>query len=152
MRRSDKEIKDPDELLSIIRKSTIMRLAITDEGSPYIVPLNFGYQDGSLFFHCAKKGLKLDIIKRNPKVCFEFESDVEILKSEKPCEWGMRYKSVIGFGKAQIIDVPEKKLKALQTIVEHCGGNPDGVSLAFAGSVTLVEIKISGMTGKSSGC
>lgn len=46
-----------------------MRLAMTDGLNPYIIPLNYGYtyEDGKLviYFHCAKEGRKLDILKKN---------------------------------------------------------------------------------------
>jgi uncharacterized protein len=88
MRRTDKEIKNKDEILAIIKKATIMRLAMSDKDSPYLVPLNFGYRDESLFFHCAKEGSKLDIIRQNPKVCFEFETDVKPLKKQETLQMG----------------------------------------------------------------
>ena len=56
---------------------------MADEAGPYIVPLNFGFSDDSLYFHSAHKGRKIDILKKNPRVCFEFDLGVKIISGEK---------------------------------------------------------------------
>jgi nitroimidazol reductase NimA-like FMN-containing flavoprotein (pyridoxamine 5'-phosphate oxidase superfamily) len=56
LRRTDKEITDKSEIESIIRKSLVCRLGLTDNARPYIVPLCFGYTDNRLYFHSATEG------------------------------------------------------------------------------------------------
>ena len=73
MRRNDREIKDRKEIDGIIRRCRVCRLAMCDDGQPYIVPLNFGYDGRFLYFHAAPEGRKIDIIKRNNRVGFEFD-------------------------------------------------------------------------------
>ena len=73
MRRREKEITDESTLESIILASLVCRLALSDGNQPYIVPLCFGYQDKTLYFHSALEGKKIDIIKHNQNVCFEFD-------------------------------------------------------------------------------
>ena len=86
MRRKEQEITDKEEMEAIIRKSLVCRLAMADEGTPYIVPLCFGYQDNTLYFHSARKGKKLDILKKNNRVSFEFDTDTEIQKDKEACK------------------------------------------------------------------
>ncbi len=81
MRREDKEINDIATIEGIIRKARVCRLALSENGQPYIVPLCFGYKDNNLYFHSAGEGKKLDIIKKNNNVCFEFDIDLELVKS-----------------------------------------------------------------------
>ena len=68
MRRSDREIKDFDEIIKVINKCDVCRLAINDGDYPYIVPMNFGLniEDGKvvLYFHCASEGKKLELLKK----------------------------------------------------------------------------------------
>ena len=72
MRRKDREITDFDEMMKIIAKCDTCRLALFDDEFPYIVPLNFGtdVEEGQLYlyFHSAKVGTKLDLIRKNNKV------------------------------------------------------------------------------------
>ena len=99
MRKKENEITERSEIDEVINKCEICRLGLSDENKPYVVPMNFGYKNNRLYFHCAKEGRKLDIIRKNPEVCFEFDLVPEILKAEKACNWGIKYKSVIGFWK-----------------------------------------------------
>ena len=101
MRRTEKEIKDRAEIDSIIRRSQVVRLGLSDNGLPYIVPLSFGYDGEAIYVHCAKQGRKLDIIRKNNIVCFEFDIVLGVVEAEPACSWGMKYQSVIGTGTAQ---------------------------------------------------
>jgi len=88
LRRADKEITDEKMLVDIICRSSVCRLGLCDDGIPYVVPMNFGYESGTVYFHCAPEGRKLEIIRKNPKVCIEFDLDHQIIVSEKACGWG----------------------------------------------------------------
>jgi nitroimidazol reductase NimA-like FMN-containing flavoprotein (pyridoxamine 5'-phosphate oxidase superfamily) len=81
LRRADKEITDRDEIESIIRKSLVCRLGLTDNARLYIVPLCFGYTDNRLYFHSATEGRKIEILKRNNEVCFEFDGIMRFASS-----------------------------------------------------------------------
>lgn len=119
MRRQDKEIKDTAEIDDIIRRAEVCHIGFADGGEPYIVPVNFGYRDGQIFFHCARTGRKLEIIRRNNRVCFEIDIDHEMAINDMACEWGFRYKSVMGTGRAFIIDDYDEKCRALDVIMTH---------------------------------
>jgi hypothetical protein len=152
MRRKDKEISDSAEIESIIREATVCRLAMTDGSQPYIVPLCFGYQNNVLYFHSALKGKKLDILRQNERVCFEFDSNTQVRRDDKACEWGMLYSSVVGFGTAEFIEETERKRQALQIIVKQYAGKDDDDSLSDADVQNMVVFKvdIDSMTGKRS--
>ena len=82
MRRKEKEITDKTAIESIILRSSVCRLALSEDNHPYIVPLCFGYKDNTLYFHSALEGKKLDIMKNNNNVCFEFDIDYQIVEAE----------------------------------------------------------------------
>ena len=77
MRRRDREIKEFDEIVKIIKKCDSLVLGLNDEGYPYLVSLNFGMdiEDGQLYlyFHCAKEGKKLDLIQKDNRATFEMD-------------------------------------------------------------------------------
>jgi len=138
-------------MLAVIEKATVCRLAMVNGDKPYIVPLCFGYRDNVLYFHSALKGLKLDCLRDNANVCFEFDILAEPHESEEPCSWSMSYQSVIGFGKADIVEDPEEKHKALDVIMAQYSDRqyqfPDNKVKATA----VIKVKIDSMTGKQSG-
>jgi nitroimidazol reductase NimA-like FMN-containing flavoprotein (pyridoxamine 5'-phosphate oxidase superfamily) len=151
MRRVDKEITHKAEMESIIKQSFVCRLALADENRPYLVPLCFGYKDHSLYFHSAGKGKKLDILKKNNNVCFEFDIDYEPIKADKACEWGMKYKSVIGFGKAFFIEDFESKCRALDIIMQQYSVESFSYPENKVKNTVIIKVEIESMTGKQSG-
>jgi len=80
MRKKEKEITDKTEIESIILRSSVCRLALSEDNQPYIIPLCFGYEENTLYFHSALEGKKLGILRSNNKVCFEFDSDHRIVE------------------------------------------------------------------------
>ena len=148
MRRADKEITSRAEIEGIIRRSLVCRLALADENRPYIVPLCFGYKDNSLYFHSAVQGKKIDIIKKNNRVCFEFDIDYEVIKADKACEWGMQYKSVVGFGQASFLEDYESKRQALDIIMKQYSGESSAYPETKLKHTVIIKVEIEQMTGK----
>jgi uncharacterized protein len=150
MRRSEKEITDKLAIEKIINASLVCRLALSDGNQPYIVPLCFGYQDRALYFHSALEGKKIDILKKNNCTCFEFDVNSEIIKAEKACKWGMKYQSVIGFGKAVLVENIAEKKKALNIIMNHYSDRDFQFTDKAIKKIAVIKIEIEGMTGKHS--
>jgi len=150
MRRSEKEITDKSAMEAIIHASLVCRLALSDGNQPYIVPLCFGYQDRTLYFHSALEGKKIDILKKNNRTCFEFDVNSEIIKAEKACKWGMKYQSVIGFGKAVLLENIAEKKKALNIIMNHYSDRDFHFTDKAIKKIAVIKIEIEGMTGKHS--
>ena len=150
MRRKDKEVTDKKAIEDIILRSTVCRLGMCDRHYPYIVPLCFGFKDNTLYFHSAPKGKKIDILKKNPNVCFEFDIFTQVIKSAKACKWGMTYRSVIGYGKASFVTDENLKRQAFDIIMKQYA---DGSFLYEETSLTstvIIKVNIESMTGKNS--
>jgi len=152
MRRKEKEIKEPEEIVAILKQASVCRLGLCCEDVPYVVPLNFGYRDGCLYLHSAKQGKKMDMIRANPRVCFEMDTDVEVIRADQPCDWGMKFASVIGFGTASVLEDPEEKRSGLDAIMEHYSSQsaqpyPDSILKHTA----VIKVLVEEMTGKRSG-
>ena len=152
MRRKDKEISDVSEIESIIEKANVCRLGLADAGTPYIVPMSFGYRENALYFHGALKGQKIDFITRNPKVCFEIDIVTEPLINENACDWSMRFKSVIGFGTATFIRDLKEKQAALKIIMAHYSDATFAFPENKVNATAVIKVDIESMTGKQSGC
>jgi len=125
MRRKEREVKDRSALVDILDRSRVCHLGFTVDNIPYIVPMFFGYKWNEkliLFFHCAKKGRKLDCLARNDRVCFEMEADCEIKKGAKACGWSSRYSSIMGTGRMRKAATEEERAEGLNLIMRHYGG------------------------------
>ena len=120
MRRKDRELTKKEELLSILDEADVCRLAIQTGKAPYIVPLNFGYswdENLVLYFHSATEGRKLELLQKNSEVGFELDAGHELVTAELACNWGMKFKSIIGTGKIYFLDDEEEKARALSAIM-----------------------------------
>jgi len=152
LRRKDKEIKDKAEIESIIKRATVCRIGLSENNVAYIVPMNFGYKDNSLYFHSAPMGKKIEIIKKNNQICFEIDVDHELVLSELSCKATMKYFSVIGFGKAELITDFEKKQIALQIIMDHYAPKKKHeFSKKMIEQLIIIKVNIEKLTGKKSG-
>ena len=151
MRREDKEVTDITEIENIIRRASVCRLGLCEKEHPYIVPLCFGYEDNVLYFHSAPDGRKLDILKKNNNVCFEIDIDNVLVKAEKACDWSMKYKSIVGFGKAVMIDDTEAKRKALDIIMDNYSDRSFEYPTEAVKNTVIIKVEIESMTGKKLG-
>lgn len=152
MRRKDKEVTEKSVIEKIINDAEFCRIALSNGNEPYIIPMNFGYKDGCVYMHSAKEGKKLDIMKANNNVCFQVESQVELLKDENPCGWSTRYYCVIGFGKAVIIDDIDEKRRALDIIMEKYTERPSHeYSEDALNKILAIKVELNSITCKKSG-
>lgn len=150
MRRSEKEITDKLAIEKIINASLVCRLALSDGNQPYIVPLCFGYQNRTLYFHSALEGKKIDLFQKNNRTCFEFDINSEIIEADKACKWGMKYQSVIGFGRAVLVENIEEKQKGLNIIMNHYSDRNWQFPDKAIEKIAVIKIEIEKMTGKHS--
>ena len=141
---------DQKGIESIILKAKVCRLGLVDGNRPYVVPMSFGYRENALYFHTGKKGKKMEILQKNNRVCFEMEVDLKIVPADNPCKWNMRYRSVVGFGRAVILEGPEEKRQALDVIVKHYGGSLMAYDEKRVKGLAVIKVEIDSMTGKES--
>ena len=151
MRKTEREIKSRAEIDAVIRQSRVCRLGMIDGPDPYIVPLCFGYDGQTLCFHCAREGRKLEILRRNPRVCFEFDILEKMIEAPAACDWGLRYRSVMGTGLATVVEELAEKRKALALIMAQYAGDrsftfPEEVAKRTA----VFQVKIATISGKQS--
>ncbi len=152
MRRKDREISDINSIVEILNKCEVLRLGLSEDNRPYIVPMNFGFEFTgkiTIYLHCAKAGKKLDIIAKNPSACFEAESIAEVIHSDDGCSYSMRYESVIGFGNITLVSDYAEKLHALNLLLAHYAKDktfvfPENV----VNSIAILRLDIDEVTGK----
>ena len=149
MRKSEREIKDMQDIVSVMRKCDVCRLALNDDGYPYIIPLNFGMTcaDGKieLIFHSALEGRKLDLIRRDNRASFEMDCGHQLQYFEDRGYCTFAYESVIGRGHITILD-EDAKAAALAELMRHYHGgeaahyNPDALPRTTVYKLTVEEI------------
>ena len=154
MRRRDREITDNEKIKEIIKACDCCRLGLNDNGKVYIVPVNFGFTEENekytFYFHGAKTGRKLDIIKQNNYAGFEFDTNHEIYtKGDKACDYTARFQSIIGNGKITIIENSNEKMKALLELMKHNTGKSEWeFDERMIKAVTVFKLEVEEMSCK----
>lgn len=148
MRRADRELTDREASDAILRAGEVLYLAMADDGAPYVVPLNYGWDGRSIWLHCAEEGLKLDIIARDPRVSFAVASEAHVVPG-KGCGWTTKFRSVVGFGRATLVTGEEELLRGLAEVVSHYSHAPEVITAHQAKGCAVVRIDVDSMTGKA---
>ena len=152
MRRKDREVTDIQEIAKILDACKTASVAMIDEGTPYVVPLSYGYELSDnqlvLYFHSAKEGRKIDVLKRNNQVCFTIFCEGEPVHAETPCNSGYYYSSVIGNGTVKFVEQTEEKTYALGKMFAHQSGRNVVFTEEQAATVCVFKVISTDFTGK----
>jgi hypothetical protein len=143
------------ELESIMMKCMVCNMAMVDEqGFPYVVPMNFGYEADYIYFHSSPKGKKIDSLKKNPRVCISFSADEKLkwVNEEVACSWGMQYKSVLAKGTVEFIDDYDAKEEALKVIMKNYSDIDFKFNAPAVKDVMVFRVKIEKLEGRALGC
>lgn len=126
MRRKDREVTDPVKIREIITACDCCRLGLQDGDRPYIVPMDFGFveRDGRyiLYFHSAKEGRKIDLIRRTGWAAFEMDCGHEWVLGPRACDHTSRFQCVMGGGPVTLLETEEEKRTGLSAILAHITG------------------------------
>jgi hypothetical protein len=137
MRRKDKEISDPREVEAILKEALTLHLGLCLGDEPYL--------------HGGVGGTKFELMAANPRVSFSVVTGVETIPHPEPCEWSVRYRSVVGFGTARFLETPEEKNRGLNALTAHLGAGTHTYSPELLARVVVVEIDVTQATGRQSG-
>jgi hypothetical protein len=149
MRRRDREITDLEKIKEIITKATVVHLAMVDSDEAYVVPVNFGYEENCLYFHSAIKGHKIDLLKKNNRVCFSVYGDY-MLETTPKSACKEKYRSVTGRGRAHFVEDNSSKIRGLNCIMRQCSGKEYPITDDLD-EVLVIRIDIENLTGKQAG-
>lgn len=152
MRRLDKLIIDPQIINQILNESDLCRLGLVDDGEAYIVPVNYAHHDGCLYFHSAKQGRKIEVLKRSEIISFEITYLSQVQTGEKACNWTTRYRSIMGRADVLFVHDFDEKTKALDLIMKkHGATGTQHYDRAMVDSVAILKLPIISLTAKQSG-
>ena len=151
----DKAIQDIvaiDQLEDIIKRCHICHVGMVDfDRRPYVLAFNFGYEDQTIWLHCAHEGKKLDILKRNPNVCVEFDTDHKMFarNEDVACSWRQAYRSVIVEGQAVFVNDYEEKIKGLNILMKHYSDKDFQYSKPAVNNIQIIKIPVASISGRS---
>lgn len=143
-------MKENAEIEKVLQEMSYGYLGMANNDKPYVVPMSYAYQENRIYLHAALKGLKLDYIQNNHQVCFTVAEQQQLICSHDPCEFSVRYRSVVASGKARLLEEPAEKIAALQIIAAKYSADFTSLDIDTrkANSVAVIVIDIEELTGK----
>jgi hypothetical protein len=125
------------------------------DGQPYAVPMNFGRDGRTVYFHCAREGRKLEVIRANPRAVLCVAESGPPIRGETACATSLPYRSVLAFGALREVSSPAEKATGLAAICRANGVNAPSEGQpgwpAFwtqAGRTVVLALEIEHMTVK----
>ena len=153
MTKRERQVTDEKQILQILNTAKVLHLGLAVNNEPYVVPMNYGFclENGKLtvYMHSALKGKKLDMIRENPKVFFEIDCDMEPFgEGDIPCQYGMVYSSIMGKGKATIVEDVEEKIRAMKVLMKTQTDKDFEFNDRLVSIVAVIRIDVEGYTAK----
>ena len=153
MRRTDRQITDPGQIRAILERARVLHLGINDGERPYVVPLHYGLVwDGDMpvfYFHGAKEGHKLDLLRRDGRVFVEIDTDEQPIEAEAACSYGAAYASVMCRAEARILDEGEEKCAALAALMKTQTGRDFTFTPRMAAGVCVIALHAESLSAKA---
>ena len=152
MTKRERQVTDHSEIARILETGKVLHLGLAVDNEPYVVPMNYGhtFEDGklTLYLHSALRGKKLDMMRKNPNVFFEIDCDLQPFEGKLPCQYGLVYSSIMGRGKAQIIEDVEEKKQAMVHLMKTQTGKDFSFEDKLVSIVAVIRIDVDAYTAK----
>ena len=152
MTKRERQITDPEQIRHILDTARVLHLGLCVGDEPYVVPMNYGYTEGNgklvLYLHSAVRGKKLDMIQTNPKVFFALECDLLPFEGQVACQYGLAYSSVMGRGKARIVEDVQEKMRAMSILMKTQTGKDFSFNERLVSIVSVIRIDVEEYTAK----
>ena len=152
MTKRERQITDPQQIRAILDTAKVLHLGLAVNNEPYVVPMNYGYtmEDGKLtvYLHSATRGKKLDMIRENPRVFFEMDCDLQPFEGKVPCQYGLSYSSLMGWGNATIVEDVEEKKQAMTVLMKTQTDRDFTFEDRLVSIVAVIRIDVTDYTAK----
>lgn len=118
IRMAKREVTEMETICEFLKQSKIGYLGLSDQMQPYVVPLNFVWQNSSIYFHGANEGKKLRIMTANNQACFTVSEELGTIASPIPAHTDTAYFSVMVFGSVEKVTDPKERVEIMQAMLD----------------------------------
>jgi nitroimidazol reductase NimA-like FMN-containing flavoprotein (pyridoxamine 5'-phosphate oxidase superfamily) len=150
----NRKIENQQTIDEIIQKCDVCYVGMVDKDhTPYVLPFNFGYEQGVIYLHSAPEGKKVTILEHNNQVCIAFSTDhvLRYQNEDVACSWSMKYRSVLAYGQVEFITDMEQKARALNVIMKKYAGKGFTYNKPALENVKVYKIMVSRFEGSAYG-
>lgn len=150
--------KEQADAEKVIERCKVCFIGLADtDGTPYVLPMNFGYRPGFIYLHSGPEGSHLDVLSRNNRICVTFSSGEELVyqHEEVACSYSMRSESVVCRGKVEFVEDIEEKTEIMNIMMANYSKRDFTYSLPAISNVKVwrvpvdsYSVKVLGLTHK----
>ena len=152
MTKREYQITDEAQIRRILDRARVLRLGLSVDNVPYIYPMNYGYtlENGELKFylHSAVRGNKLDLLRKNPNVCFELDCDLVPFAGKVACQYGLSYCAISGRAKAVLVEDTAAKEEAMSILMKTQTGRDFVFNERLVSIVAVIRLDVTEFTAK----
>ena len=152
MTKRENQITDEQKIRHILDTAKVLRLGISVDNVPHIVPMNYGYtMEGeklTFWLHSAVNSDKLELLRHNPNICFELDCDHVPFEGKLPCQYGLSYCAVSGRGKAVLIEDTAEKMEAMSVLMKTQTGKDFTFNERLVSIVTVIRVDVTEFAAK----
>ena len=154
LRRGERAMKTREEMERLLERAAVGCLSVATEDGPYAVAMNYLFHDGCIYLHGARAGRKMEALARDSRACFLVHEDGPQVAWDKGCGISQIYRSVICFGKAELVEDADERKSILERMIgKYAPGEAAGPALEAGnvGRTAVIRIAIESMSGKANG-
>ena len=152
MTKREFTITDEQQIRAILDTAKVLRLGLAVDGEPYIYPMNYGYtlENGELklYLHSAVKAHKLELLQKNPNVCFQLDCDNIPFEGRVACQYGLAYSSISGQAKAVLVEDAAEKMEAMSILMKTQTGRDFTFNERLVSIVAVIRLDVTEFTAK----
>ena len=150
----NRTIESQQAINEIINKCDVCHVGMVDqENKPYVLPFNFGFENGIIYLHSAPEGKKITVLEHNNQVCIAFSTDyvLRYQHEEVACSWSMKYRSVLAYGHIEFLEDLNGKTHALNIIMKKYAGKEYNFSKPALLNVKVYKCMVDRFEGRAYG-
>jgi uncharacterized protein len=147
----NKIVTNQKEIMEIIGKCQFCHVSMVGpDGKPYVIPMNFGFENGIIYLHSSRKGKKIDLLRSNPNVCIAFSTDhfLRYQSEDVACSYSMKYRSVLAHGKVEFVEDTDEKTSHLRIIMKNYTPKEFSFNLPAIHEVCCWKVIVSNFEGR----
>ncbi len=146
-------IENRDEINKIIRECKTCYLAMSENGFPYVLPMNFALDGDSVILHSAQSGRMWETLKKSPNVCINWTlgEDLKWQDVRVGCSYRVQSKSVLVEGKVEFVDEFNEKNRCLKLLMAQYSDREFKFSKPAVENVGVIKVSIEKISAKEFG-
>lgn len=147
-------ITDTKEIEDIINQCDVCFVGLIEaDGTPYVIPMNFGYSDGEIILHSANEGKHLHLLALNNRICVTFCSERKLVYQhpDVACSYSMLSKSVVCKGSVSFIEDLTEKEQTMNLFMKNYTDRTFKYSKPALMNVKVWRVTVNEITAKAFG-